>query len=150
MRDALPVFEQAWFRAVFCEIRTAFFFGQTGCEEINSAEPFVLAEGRGDALCPDRLNAGVQLGAAREIILVVCIDRRDDRFHFRLNRAGEDAMQRIVIGLRNRIELVIVAARARNGETEERFRGYVDAVVDHVIRIAVEMIAEREETERRQ
>ena len=96
------------------------------------------------------MNAGVQLGAAREIILVVCIDRRDDRFHFRLNRAGEDAMQRIVIGLRNRIELVIVAARARNGETEERFRGYVDAVVDHVIRIAVEMIAEREETERRQ
>ena len=45
---------------------------------------------------------------------------------------------------------MIVAARAGNSETQERFRGHVDAVVDDVIRIAVEMIAEREETERRQ
>ena len=50
---------------------------------------------------------------------------------------------------RNRIEHVIVAARARHRHREEAFAHHVDAVVDDVVRI-FETLADREKTKRRE
>ena len=44
----------------------------------------------------------------------------------------EDAGERVVVGLRNGIVLMIVAARAGDGKTEEAAGNYVDAIVAFV------------------
>jgi len=54
----------------------------------------------------------------------------------------------VVIRLRDRIEFVVVTSRARNRQPEERLGGDINAVVDDVIGVAVEMVAERDEAER--
>ena len=64
-----------------------------------------------------------------------------------LRDAREDAVQRVVILRRDRVELVVVAARARDGQAEETFGHRVDAVVDHVVRV-IEPLADRDEAER--
>ena len=47
-------------------------------------------------------------------------------------RAVEDAGQRVVVGLRDRIELVVVAAGTAERQAQERLADRVDLVVDHV------------------
>ncbi len=51
-----------------------------------------------------------------------------------LHRLGalEDARERVIIGLRNGIELVVVTARATDGETHEGARGCIELLVDDV------------------
>ena len=44
----------------------------------------------------------------------------------------EDALQRVVILLRNRIELVVVALRAGHRQAEEAARGRIHAIVLHL------------------
>jgi hypothetical protein len=46
--------------------------------------------------------------------------------------AVENAGQRVVIVVRNRIEFMIVAAGATEGEAQERLAHRVDLVIDHV------------------
>ena len=80
-----------------------------------------------------RPDAPVHLLTLHEILRVRGVRRRDDRRLVGLHRAGEDAIERIVVGCWNRIELVIVAARAGDGQPEERLRRDVDAIVDDVV-----------------
>ena len=66
-------------------------------------------------------------------ILVRVWEFLDHGFYCWLNRAGEDAVKRIVILRRDRVELVIVTARAGDGQAEKAFRHHVNPVVDHVL-----------------
>ena len=72
----------------------------------------------------------------------------NERLNLRLAAAREDAVQRVVILRRDRIELVIVAARAGDRQAEEALRHDVDAVVDDVVLHSLEPLADREEAER--
>src|SRR3712207_6706551 len=47
-------------------------------------------------------------------------------------RAAEDAGQSVIVLDRDRVELVIVAPRASDGQPEERLAGRVDDLVDHL------------------
>ena len=62
-----------------------------------------------------------------------------------LGATGKDAVEGIVILGRNGVEFVVVAAGAGDGEAEEGFGGDVDAVVNDVVGIAVELVAQGEE-----
>ena len=65
---------------------------------------------------------------------VVGIDQLGRRIVVRLFlRAGEHAVQRVVVGRGDRIELVIVAAGARDREPHHAAGHDVDAVVDDVV-----------------
>ena len=74
----------------------------------------------------------VQIVAFGEIVRIRGVRWRDHRLVGRFDRAGEDAVQRVVVGGRNRIELVIVAARAGDRQPEERLRRDIDPIVDDV------------------
>src|SRR5262249_33013986 len=69
---------------------------------------------------------------------------RDGRFA----RAAKDTVQRIVVGLRDRIVLMIVAAGACDGEPQEASRDDVDTVVENVVRVAPEVPADRQKPAR--
>ena len=62
---------------------------------------------------------------------------------------GEHAVERVVVGRRNRIELVIVAAGAGDGQPHQAAGHDVDAIVVDVERVVEEPAAEREEAHRR-
>ena len=66
----------------------------------------------------------------------------------RLVAAAEDAVQRVVILRGDGIEFVIVAARARAGEAHQPFRHDINAVVEDVVEVPHETLADGEETER--
>ena len=59
-------------------------------------------------------------------------------------------MQRVIVLLRDRVELVVVAARTRGGHAHEALRDDVNAVINDLVLIAHEALAHREETHRRQ
>ena len=71
----------------------------------------------------------------------------DDRIRLRLGHGGEDAVEGVVIGGRDRVELVVVATGARDGEAEEALRRGVDALVDGVV-VVLEALADGDEAER--
>ena len=62
----------------------------------------------------------------------------DSRPVIGLDRAGEHAVQRVVIGGRDGVELVVVATGAGDGQAEEAAADDIDLVVDHVMAVAVE------------
>ena len=70
----------------------------------------------------------------------------DRRVVQRLDGRGEDAVQGVVILNRNRVELMVVTAGARHGESEEGLGARVDALVDDVVRV-VEALTDGEEAE---
>ena len=71
----------------------------------------------------------------------------DDRVLLRLDDGREDAVQGIVVGGGNRVELVVVATGAGDGEAEEALGGGVDAFVDGVVGV-LEALADGDEAER--
>ena len=71
----------------------------------------------------------------------------DDGVLLRLDDRGEDAVQRVVVGGRDRVELMVVATGAGDGQAQETLRGGVDALVDGVI-VVLEALADGDETER--
>jgi hypothetical protein len=71
----------------------------------------------------------------------------DDRVGLRFGHRGEDAVERIVVGCGDRIELMVVAAGARDGQAEEALRRGVDALVDGVV-VVLEALADGDEAER--
>ena len=68
----------------------------------------------------------------------------------RLDRAGEDAVERVVVLAGDRIELVVMAPGAADGQTEQPPADQVDPIVDDLVLIVEEPAADREETHRRQ
>ena len=92
----------------------------------------------------DRVQLRLVVGEQRRVLR-----HRDERALDRLDAAAEDTVQRIVVLGRHGIELVIVAARARDRESEEALRHRVNAVVDDVVLVG-ETLAHGEEAERRQ
>ena len=103
----------------------------------------------------DLLAEAFQRRLARgELALEITMSRRllrlDERRAFRwFTAAREDAVQRVVILRRHGIELVIVTTRAGEREAHGRLADQVDAVVDDVVLVVPETIAESKETHRR-
>ena len=73
----------------------------------------------------------------------------DARALERLDRRGEDAVQRIIVGRGDRVELVVVATRAGDRQAEEGLGRGVDALVDRVVDV-VEALADGDEAEGRE
>ena len=96
------------------------------------------------------LHLGLDLrGVLEELLVGRRIDvRAEQRLFVGLFRGGEDAVQAVVVARRDRIELVIVAARAGDSEAHEAAGNDIDAVVDDVVLVAKKTTAEREEAHR--
>ena len=75
-------------------------------------------------------------GRKRRLLLgagdVVLVPLRDPRQRLHRLRAFEDAGKRVVVGLGDRIELVIVATGTAERQPHERLAGRVDLLVDDV------------------
>ena len=65
-------------------------------------------------------------------------------------RTAEDAVERVVVVGRDRVELVVVAAGAGDRQAHQAAGDDVDPVVDDVVRVVHEAPAERQEAHRRQ
>ena len=68
----------------------------------------------------------------------------------RLDRAGEDAVERVVVVGRDRVELVVVTAGAGDGQAQQPATDDVDPVVDDVFLHVQEPPAERQKSQRRE
>ena len=75
-------------------------------------------------------------------------DRRAART-WRSEAAAEDAVERVVVVGRDRVELVVVAAGAGHRQAQQAAGHHVDAVVDDVVGHAEIPAAERQEAHRR-
>ena len=67
-----------------------------------------------------------------------------------LDRAGEDAVERVIVLGRDRVELVVVAAGAGDGQAEQAAGDDVDPVVDDLVLVVEEPPADGQEPQRRQ
>ena len=72
------------------------------------------------------------------------------RLQRRFRCAAKHAVQRIIIRRRNGVVLVVVTARARNGQPHQPARRHVDAVIENVVDVPRKPRAEREKAEGRQ
>ena len=104
------------------------------------------------ASADERLERPAAAGVLRQLdqrARLVALDDAD-RAVARLG-AAEDAGQGVVVLLRDRVELVVVAAGAGDREPEERLRRRVDLLVDHVhlelpaVALVVRLRADRQE-----
>ncbi len=96
---------------------------------------------------PDALRRLFAL--TQEILMRRRIDQRPEQGFFRgFLRGSEHPVQGVVILHRDGIELVVVAASARDGQAQEAARDDVDAVVDDVVLVVKKPPAESEEPER--
>ncbi len=68
----------------------------------------------------------------------------------RLAGAGQDAVERVIVAGRDRVELVVVAAGAGDRQAHQPPADHVDPVVDHVVEVAHEPAAQRQEAQGRQ
>ena len=78
---------------------------------------------------------------------------RHQRFRFvplRLAGTAEDAVQRVVIGRRNRVVLVVVTASTADGQGHRPSADDVDAIVDDVVDVVQKPPTKRQESQRRQ
>ena len=88
---------------------------------------------------------GLELGAARQRCWIG--DQRRLEWGFAI---GENAVQRVVIGLWDRVVLVVVAPRASDGEAQETARRHVDLVIDDVVDVVVVHSPQRQQPHGRQ
>ena len=80
-------------------------------------------------------EAGLSSGKRRLLLGagdVVLVPLRDPRQRLHRLRAFEHTGKRVVVGLGNRIELVVVAAGTAERQPHERLAGRVDLFVDNV------------------
>ena len=101
-----------------------------------------VAEEAGDLLVLELVEALEEVGTGGGGVA----GGRDRGLVQRFDDRGEDAVQRVVVLDRDRIELVIVTARAGDGQAEEGLGRRVDALVDGVMDI-VEALADGDEAE---
>ena len=87
-----------------------------------------------------------------QIILILrrIAQRTKQRVFGRLLAAREHAMQRVVVPGRDRIKLMVMAARARDRQTQRSARHYINPVVNDVVLIVQEAAAQREKAHRRE
>ena len=99
-----------------------------------------------------------QLGELLLVVGPISVGRRvladekritDDRVLLRLDDGGEDAVEGVVVGGRDRVELVIMATRAGHGQPEEALGRRIDALVDGVV-IVLETLPDGDEAEGRE
>ena len=104
------------------------------------------------------MNLFVERGA---FLLVQCgVASECDRFYLRcagvgneigqvgrFDRIGEHAVQPVIVGRWDGVELVVVTACAADGKAEERPRDDINPVIDHVMLVACEPAAECEKAE---
>ena len=96
-------------------------------------------------------DGGVELGAFAEEFAVGgggFVEGGEEGFYGGFFGGGEDAVEGVVVTCGDRVEFVIVAAGAGDGEAEDTAGHDVDAVVDDVVLITEEAAAEGEETHR--
>ena len=101
-----------------------------------------VAEEAGDLLVLELVEALEEVGARGGGVA----GGRDRGLVQRLDDRGEDAVQGVVVLDRDRVELVVVAARAGDGQAEEGLGRRVDALVDGVMDV-VEALADGDEAE---
>ena len=120
--------------------------------EVNPGQSPVIPEHRRDDLGFHVSYPAIQLRPFGQIILAIGAGTRiaDHGLDRRLHRTGKNAVQRVIIGLRNRVKFVVVATGARDCQAEKGLRGHVNAVVDDLVGIPVEVVAYREKAQRRQ
>ena len=104
----------------------------------------VAARGRVDQLSELLLVVGA-IGVGRRILTD---EERitDDRILLRLDDGGEDAVKGVVVGSRNRIELMVMATRAGNGQSKETLSRRIDTLIDGVV-IVLETLPDGDEAE---
>ena len=110
---------------------------------------------RHELVAPRRQVLVARFRGRRQLPLVVGRLRRvagpaQQRELGRLDRAGEDAVERVVVFGRDRVELVVVAASAGDGQAQQAAGDDVDPVVDDLVLIEQEPAADRQETQGRQ
>ena len=110
------------------------------------ADPGSLA---GDVLHALLFEIGLDFVLAGSQLLGEFRCRRFD-LQFLFFAGSKHARERVVIGRRDRIELMVVAPRAADGQAEQAATDDVDAVVDDVVLVVQESPAERQEAERGQ
>ena len=101
-----------------------------------------VAEEAGDLLVLELVQALKEVGAGGG----GGAGGRDGRLVQGLDDRGEDTVQGVVILDRDRIELVIVAARAGDGQAQEGLGRGVDALIDGVMDV-IEALSDGDETE---
>ena len=110
--------------------------------------------GAGGGLGATRGHGGVQLGEAGLVFLFEGGERvgffGELDLHQFVGAALEDAVERVVIGGRDGVVFVVVAAGALDGQAHRAARHHVNAVVNNLVREADEAAADGEETQRRQ
>ena len=85
----------------------------------------------------------------REVGGVRCLVGLDaeQRLFRRLLAGGEDAVEAVILGGRDGVVFVVVAAGALDCQAHRAARHHVDAIVDNVGRVVQEAAAQREEAE---
>ena len=115
---------------------------------LHAGEVLIVATGSG-------IN---QLGELLLVVGPIRVGRRiladeeriaDDRILLRLDDGGEDAVKGVVVGGRNRVELVIMATRAGYRQAKEALRRRIDALVDGIV-IVLETLPDGDEAEGRE
>src|SRR5262245_719229 len=71
------------------------------------------------------------------------------RRHLRLDAAGKHAVEGVVVLLRDRVVLVIVAAGTGNGQAEQAARHRIDSVIEDVVLVVHETPAQGQKAQRR-
>ena len=116
--------------------------GGVSPRELGVLGPFTSAEGVKFAVQLRKLGGECLVGR-------VLAGRPDHRQLARFMAAREDAIQAVIVVGRNRIELVVVAASATDGQAEQPAADDIDLVVDVVMYI-VEFAASGKEPQRRE
>src|SRR6187401_211043 len=107
----------------------------------------VVAEQILDILLAHRFDALVHIATFNKVLRIRSVRRSDHGLDGRLDGTGEDAIERIVVGRWDRIELVIVTARAGYRQPQERLRSDINPIIDDVADVAVEMVAQSDEAQ---
>ena len=112
---------------------------------LHPGEMLVVASGGGvDELAELLLVIGA-VGVGRRVL---ADEERiaDDRILLWFDDRGEDAVEGVVVGGRDRVELMVVATRAGDGQAKEALRRGVDALIDGVV-VVLETLADGDEAE---
>src|SRR5262249_44184749 len=115
--------------------------------EINAPILLVITECVLHVLVGYVADAIVHLSAFRKIVGILRIGRSNDRFGRWLERTGKDSVQGVVVGCGNGVELVVMTTCTSDGQAQESLGRDVDAIIDDVARLSIEVIAESEKTE---